>query len=137
MKIIILMTAVILLSACSHSHILKKQDSDFTYGKLIHDQGEKNSLVLDINNKQYKAEGFLVKRDRNLAELSKKYRMANRKHWIRIMSGLDKRHTSYSAKIIVIANDGDQLSCELAWQQGKDHVGICIGKDKRELAIVF
>ena len=80
------MLAILWLTGCAGpTHLLVKEDSAlFVGGKLVHDRGESNHLVLEAQNRRYEARGFVVERQSNLAELRKCYYGVNPKHWDRI-----------------------------------------------------
>ena len=104
-----------LLGACaSHSHLLGQGSSaELLKGEFSH--GQQSRLVLESASRRYVAEGFEGHRHQNMAELSKRYRGSDPKHWSRIFAGLDKYHQSSSAEAAAIAQDGAVLSCRLVW----------------------
>lgn len=126
-----------LLGACaSHSHQLGQGTSPmFLNGEFSHEQ--QSRLVLESASRRYVAEGFEVQRHQNMAELSKRYRGSDPKHWDRIFAGLDTDHESYSAEAKAVAQDGAELSCRLAWLSGKAPRGICLDKANKEFAVSF
>ena len=126
-----------LLGACaSHSHLLGQGSSaELLKGEFSH--GQQSRLVLESASRRYVAEGFEVHRHQNMAELSKRYRGSDPKHWDRIFAGLDKDHESYSAEAGAIAQDGAVLSCRLAWPSGKAPRGICMDNANKEFAVSF
>ena len=126
-----------LLGACaSHSHLLGQGSSaEFLKGEFSH--GQQNRLVLESAGRLYVAEGFEVHRHQNMAELSKRYRGSDPKHWDRIFAGHDTDHQKYSAKAEAIAQDGEVLSCRLAWRSGKAPMGICRDNANKEFAVSF
>ena len=126
-----------LLGACAtHSHQLGQGSSaKLLKGEFFH--GQQSRLILESASRRYVAEGFEVHRHQNLAELSKRYRGSDPKHWDRIFAGHDKDHESYSAEANARAADGAELSCRLAWPSGKTPKGICLDKANKEFAISF
>jgi len=126
-----------LLGACaSHSHLLGQGSSaELLKGELSH--GQQSRLVLESASRRYVAEGFEVHRHQNMAELSKRYRGSDPKHWDRIFAGLDTDHESYSAEARAVAQDGEELSCRLAWPSGKAPRGTCRDKANKEFAVSF
>ena len=90
--------ASLILGGCaSHSHSLAEGAAPgLLKGELVHLQPSR--LVLESGERKYVAEGFEVQRHKNLAELHKRYRMSEPKHWDRIFAGHDKSHETYSAE---------------------------------------
>ena len=129
--------ASLVLGGCaSHSHLLVQSSApEMLKGEFVHDQPSR--LVLESADRRYIAEGFEVNRHRNLAELHKRYRTSEPKHWDRITSGLDKDHESYSAEARPKAQDGAELNCKLAWPSGKTPRGLCLDKSGKEYAVRF
>lgn len=127
----------LVLGGCaSHSHTLDLGSAPaFLNGELIHAQPSR--LVLESDERKYVAEGFEVRRHRNLAELHKRYRMSEPKHWTRISSGLDRDHESFSAEPKPKASNGEELTCRLAWRNDSRPQGICIDSAGKEYAISF
>lgn len=119
--------AILLLAGCaSPTHLLvKENNAPFVGGELVHDRGENNRLVLEAPNRRYEARGFVVERQRNLAELRKRYYGVNPNHWNRIFSGLDTDHVTYSVETIAISAEGDKVSCRLAWGGSAKPAGVC------------
>lgn len=130
---------ILLLTGCaSPVHLLVKEDDAlFIAGELIHDRGEDNRLVLEAPNRRYEARGFVVERQRNLAELRKRYYGVNPKHWKRIFSGLDTDHVTYSVETIATSAEGDKVSCRLAWKSGGKPAGVCTDQAGAELPVRF
>lgn len=135
--LVLIAGALFVLGGCaSHSHMLVEGAApEFLKGELVHVQPSR--LVLESSERKYIAEGFEVSRHQNLAELHKRYRMSEPKHWDRITSGLDKDHESYSAEAKPKAPDGAELNCRLAWPSGKNPQGICQDKVGKEYVIRF
>lgn len=130
---------ILLLTGCaSPVHLLVKEDDAlFIAGELIHDRGEDNRLVLEVPNRRYEARGFVVERQRNLAELRKRYYGVNPKHWKRIFAGLDTDHVTYSVETIATSAEGDKVSCRLAWKSGGKPAGVCTDQAGAELPVRF
>ncbi len=126
-----------LLGACaSHSHLLGQGSSpELLRGEFFH--GQPSRLVLESASRRYVADGFEVLRHQNMAELSKRYRGSDPKHWDRIFAGHDTDHLSYSAEAMAVAQDGAELSCRLAWPSGKAPRGICLDKTGKAFAVSF
>jgi hypothetical protein len=129
--------ALLILGGCAtHSHSLTESASPgLLKGELVHLQPSR--LVLESGERKYVAEGFEVQRHKNLAELQKRYRMSQPKHWDRITSGLDKDHESYSAVANPKAQDGSELTCRLAWRAVQTPQGICQDKAGKEYTLKF
>ncbi len=129
--------ASLILGGCaSHSHSLTEGAAPgLLKGELVHLQPSR--LVLESGERKYIAEGFEVLRHQNLAELHKRYRMSEPKHWDRITSGLDKDHESYSAVANPKAQDGSELTCRLAWRAVQNPQGICQDKAGKEYVLKF
>ena len=126
-----------LLGACAtHSHQLGQGlSTELLKGEFFH--GQQSRLILESASRRYVAEGFEVHRHQNMAELSKRYRGSDPKHWDRIFAGHDTDHESYSAEAKAVAQDGVELSCRLAWPSGKAPRGICLDKANKEFAVSF
>ena len=131
--------AILWLTGCAGpTHLLVKEDSaPFVGGKLIHDRGESNHLVLEAQNRRYEARGFVVERQTNLAELRKRYYGVNPKHWDRIFSGLDVNHVTLKADTIARDNEGNQISCRFVWMSGAKPEGVCTGQAGSEFSVRF
>ena len=131
--------AILWLTGCAGpTHLLVKEDSaPFVGGKLIHDRGESNHLVLEAQNRRYEARGFVVERQTNLAELRKRYYGVNPKHWDRIFSGLDANHVTLKADTIARDNEGNQMSCRFVWMSGAKPEGVCTDQAGTEFSIRF
>jgi hypothetical protein len=130
-------SATLILGGCaSHSHSLAEGSAPgLLKGELIHLQPSR--LILESRERKYVAEGFEVQRHQNLAELYKRYRMSDTKHWDRITSGLDKDHESYSLVANPKAEDGSELTCRLAWRFGQNPQGFCLDKTGKEYVLKF
>jgi hypothetical protein len=129
-------TSLILGGCASHSHFLVQGAApELLKGEFVHEQPSR--LILESSEQKYIAEGFEVRRHQNLAELHKRYRMSEPKHWDRITSGLDKDHESYSAEARPKAQDGTELNCRLAWPSGKNPQGTCQDKTGKEYVVRF
>ena len=129
--------ALLILGGCAtHSHSLTESASPgLLKGELVHLQPSR--LVLESGERKYVAEGFEVQRHKNLAELQKRYRMSQPKHWDRITSGFDKTHEVYSAEPVPKAQDGTELSCRLTWKSGSAPQGICQDQAGKEYQVRF
>ena len=137
-KLFLLITSAMLgIAGCaSHSHMLGQGSApELLNGELNHIQPSR--LVLESKERKYVAEGFEVLRHRNLAELSKRYRMTNPKHWDRIFAGHDTEHENYSAEVKLKAPDNSELNCRLAWLSVKNPSGVCYVKDGKEYIVRF
>lgn len=119
--------AILWLTGCAGpTHLLVKEGSaPFVTGELVHDRGEANLLVLEAPDRRYEARGFVVDRQTNLAELHKRYRGSNPKHWQRISSGLDTDHVVYSIETIAKSTEGHEVSCRLMWKSAVKPAGVC------------
>jgi hypothetical protein len=126
-----------LLSACAtHSHKLVTQESPgFLRGEFTH--ADERRLVLESATRRYEASGFEVRRDSNLAELQRRYRGSDPKHWERIFAGHDKDHETHSADVAAVARDGSRLDCRLVWTAGVAPAGHCRDATGRELPVRF
>ena len=128
--------AVVLAGCGAHSHILTKASApQLLKGEFSH--GQTNRLTLESADRQYEAAGFKVETHKNWAELSRRYRGVDPKHWDRIFAGFDKDHETYSAEAKAIAKDGAELNCKLAWPSGKAPQGLCLDKAGMEYAVRF
>ena len=129
--------AMLVLAGCgAHSHMLARDSApQFLKGEFSH--GQTNRLTLETADRQYQATGFAVEKHVNLAELSHRYRGSDPKHWDRISAGHDRDHETYSAEVRVIATDGAELNCRLAWPSGKNPRGICLDKANMEFVVRF
>ena len=127
----------ILMGGCtSHLHEMKTESfGDFLKGRFIHEGT--TQLVLESATHTYVAENFEVRRHRDLADLHKRYRMSEPKHWDRISSGLDRDHESFSSEPKPRAASGEELTCRLAWRHASDPQGICVDSTGKEYAITF
>ncbi|MCK9285465.1 MAG: hypothetical protein M0P39_14420 [Rhodocyclaceae bacterium] len=127
----------LVLGGCAASPYQLSKDSspELLRGEFL--RGQQNRLVLESAEQKYVAEGFEVHRDTNLAELRKRYRNSNPKHWDRIFAGFDKTHEVYSAELVPKAQDGSELSCRLTWASGSAPQGICLDKAGKEYQVRF
>jgi len=118
---------ILLLTGCAaHVHqMVMEGEAPFVGGELVHDRGKDNRLVLEAPNRRYESHGFTVERQRNLAELRKRYYGVNPKHWDRIFSGLDTDHVTHSVETIAKSADGQEVSCRLIWKSGAKPSGVC------------
>jgi hypothetical protein len=132
----ILGLSLVLGGCAANLHQLSKDSSpELLRGEFL--RGQQNRLVLESAEQKYVAEGFEVQRHQNLAELHKRYRMSEPKHWDRITSGFDKTHEVYSAEPVPKAQDGTELSCRLTWKSGSAPQGICQDKAGKEYQVRF
>jgi len=131
--------AILWLTGCAGpTHLLVKEDSvPFVGGKLIHDRGESNHLVLEDQNRRYEARGFVVERQTNLAELRKRYYGVNPKHWDRIFSGLDTEHVTLAVEAVARDKDGIEVFCRFVWMSGAKPEGVCIDQAGTEFSVRF
>jgi hypothetical protein len=128
--------AVVLGGCASHSHSLTEGSApEFIKGEFIH--GTPSSLVLTMADRRYVSTGFEVRRDSNMAELARRYRGSDPKHWDRILMGFDRDHEAYSAEPKLTSQDGLVLSCRLAWTAGKSPEGICNDKADKPYQVRF
>ena len=86
---------------------------------------------------KYIAEGFEVHRHTHWAELQKRYRNSNSKHWDRILSGLGRSHETYSVEPAPKSADGAELTCQLGWGAGKTPQGVCRNNAGAEYQVRF
>lgn len=131
--------AILLLAGCAGKpHMLVKDEAaTFTGGQFIHDRGKDNLLVLESSGRRYEARGFVVERQTNLAELRKRYRGVNPKHWQRIASGLDRDHVIHSTEAIAKSSDGRELTCSILWKSREQPAGECTDKDRGTFPVRF
>ena len=128
--------AVVLAGCGAHSHMLTKDSApQLLKGEFTH--GQTNRLTLESADQKYEAAGFKVETHMNWAELQRRYRGSDPKHWDRIFVGHDKDHETYSAEATAIAKDGAELNCKLAWPSGKNPQGLCLDKAGKEYAVRF
>lgn len=127
----------LVLGGCAATpHQLSKDSSpELLRGEFL--GGQQNRLVLESAEQKYVAEGFEVHRHTNFAELQKRYRNSNPKHWDRIFAGHDKTHETYSAEPAPKSADGAELTCQLGWGAGKMPQGACQDKAGAEYQIRF
>lgn len=136
-NVVFMMGVAVVSAGCgAHSHMLAKDSApQLLKGEFTH--GQTNRLTLESADRQYEATGFAVERHMNWAELSRRYRGTDPKHWDRIFAGHDKDHERYSAEAKAIAKDGAELNCKLAWPSGKAPQGLCLDKAGMEYAVRF
>lgn len=116
--------AVVLGGCAPHLHPLRQDSSpDLIIGEFVHEGTPR--LTLATRERRYVAEGFDIHGHTNLAELQRRYKGTDPKHWDRIFAGHDKSHEVYSAEPLLRALDGTELSCRLTWAAGKPPQGIC------------
>jgi hypothetical protein len=132
-----LMGVALVLAGCgAHSHQLTKDSSpQLVKGEFTH--GQTNRLTLEAADRYYEATGFAVEKHMNWAELERRYRGTDPKHWDRIFAGHDKDHETYSAEAKAVSKDGAELTCRLAWPSGKSPQGVCLDKAGKEFAVRF
>jgi hypothetical protein len=137
MKIWIASVAVVLLEGCApHVHLLQQDSSqNLVVGEFVHESTAR--LTLATSERGYVAEGFEIHRHTNLAELQRRYKGINPKHWDRIFAGHDKSHEVYSAEPVPRAQDGAELACRLTWGVGKPPQGICQDQAGKEYQVRF
>jgi hypothetical protein len=132
----LLSVAVVLAGCGAHSHQLTKDSSpQLLKGEFTH--GQTNRLSLETADGLYEATGFTVQKHTNWAELQRRYRGSDPKHWDRIFSGHDIDHETYSAEVNAVAKNGAELTCRLAWPSGKIPQGLCLDKAGKEFAVRF
>jgi hypothetical protein len=75
----------IVLAGCgAHSHMLTKDSApQLLKGEFTH--GQTNRLTLESADQKYEAAGFKVETHMNWAELQRRYRGSDPKHWDRIL----------------------------------------------------
>lgn len=134
--VFIMGVAVVLAGCGAHSHMLTKDSApQWLKGEFSH--GQTNRLVLETADRQFEATGFAVEKHQNWAELSRRYRSTDPKHWDRISAGHDKDHETYSTEVLAVAKDGTELNCRLAWPAGKNPQGLCLDKAGKEFVVRF
>lgn len=123
------LTTLALAGCAGHTHSLISEGSDreLTIGKFRHEGPDEPVIVLEFGGTRFEASGFAIQRDRNLAELRKKYYPS--KHYDQISSGADTDHYEYSAKPILRAENGATLRCFAAWRSGGSPAGHCVTSD--------
>ena len=129
--------AAVVLGGCApHLHSLRQDDSpDLVSGEFVHEGAP--HLTLATRKRRYVAEGFEIHRHTDLAELQRRYKGTDPKHWDRIFAGHDRSHEVYSAEPIPRAQDGAELSCRLTWGAGKPPQGICQDQSGKEYQVRF
>lgn len=115
--------ALLSLTGCGHR--IAQNDKIFVAGEFVLDHSGNNRLALETPSRRYEASGFDIERQRNLAELRKRYRASNPKRWKRIVSGQDADHVTYAIGTIARADDGRELSCDLQWTAREKPSGVC------------
>ena len=129
-------SAVILGGCAPHLHSLRQDDSpDLVSGEFVHEGAP--HLTLATRKRRYVAEGFEIHRHTDLAELQRRYKGTDPKHWDRIFAGHDRSHEVYSSEPIPRAQDGAELSCRLTWGAGKPPHGICQDQSGKEYQVRF
>lgn len=135
---IALVVAAVLLSGCTtHSHMLAQPTGGaaFVSGTFQHEPPTR--LMLETRDTRYEASGFVVQKDMNLSELRKRYRLSESRHWDRIVSGTDTDHRVHFVETLLRAQNGQQLTCRLAWPSGEAPAGFCTDPAGKELAVSF
>jgi hypothetical protein len=128
--------AAVIAGCAPHLHQLRADSSPaLARGEFIHENPRR--LTLMIGDRRYTAEGFEIHRHTNLAELQRRYRNTNPKHWDRVSAGLDRSHETYSAEPAPKSADGAELTCQLAWGAGKTPQGACQDKAGAEYQVHF
>jgi hypothetical protein len=128
--------AAVITGCAPHLHQLQADSSPaLVLGEFIHENPRRLSLT--IGDRRYTAEGFEIHRHTNLAELHRRYRNTDPKHWDRIFAGHDKSHETYSAEAHPRSEDGNELACQLGWGAGKAPQGICLDKAGKEYQVRF
>lgn len=129
--------ALLVIAGCaSHAHLLDKSSAPlFLKGEFSHEN--EHRLVLESSGHRYEAVGFEIRSSQNWTELRKRYYGTNPRHWDRITSGLDTDHKIYTAEPVLKAQDGSELSCRLAWQNGQATTGVCTDNMGNEYSIIF
>lgn len=129
-------SAAIIAGCAPHLHQLQADSSPILVrGEFIHEDPRR--LTLTIGDRRYTADGFEIHRHTNQAELQRRYRNTNPKHWDRIFAGLDRSHETYSAEPAPKSADGAELSCQLGWSAGKTPQGVCQDKAGTEYQVRF
>ncbi|MBN8475756.1 hypothetical protein [Sulfuritalea sp.] len=128
--------AAVVAGCAPHLHQLQADSSPaLVRGEFIHENPRR--LTLTIGDRPYTAEGFEIHRHTNLAELQRRYKGTDPKHWDRIFAGHDRSHEVYSAEPVPRAQDGAELSCRLTWGAGKPPQGICQDQSGKEYQVRF
>lgn len=128
--------ATVITGCAPHLHQLQADSSPaLVRGEFIHESPRR--LTLTIGDRRYTAEGFEIQRHTNLAELQRRYRNTNPKHWDRIFAGHDKSHETYSAEPAPKSADGAELTCQLGWGADKTPQGACQDKAGAEYRVHF
>lgn len=128
--------SLVLGGCAANLHQLSKDSSpELLRGEFLH--GLLNRLVLESAEQKYIAEGFEVHRHTDWAELQKRYRNSNSKHWGRIFAGLDRNHETYSAEPAPKSADGAELFCQLGWGAGRTPQGVCRNNAGAEYQVRF
>ena len=130
-------SAAVALGGCApHLHPLRNDSSpDLIIGEFVHEGTSR--LTLATRDRRSVAEGFEIHRHTNLAELQRRYKGTDPKHWDRIFAGHDRSHEVYSAEPVPIAQDGAELSCRLTWAAGKSPQGTCQDQAGKEYQVRF
>ena len=102
-------------------------------GSIHHEGPEKASMVLEYGGKRFEGDGFVIRRDQDLAELRRIYGSSS-KRFDRISFGADTDHYLYSAEPVLKAVDGTTMNCRLRWQQGLSPAGVCVASDGTAVA---
>jgi hypothetical protein len=135
-SLLIACVALALGGCASHSRPLAQDSSpELIKGEFIH--SSPSSMILTTLDRRYVANGFDVRRHTNMAELQRRYKISEPKHWDRIFAGFDREHDTYSAEPKPKARDGAELSCRLAWVASKPPEGICHDKNGKPYQVRF
>ena len=123
--------ATLVLAGCAghtHSLIPEGSDRDLTVGTFRHEGPDEPVMVLEFGGTRFEARGFAIKRNQNIVELKRQYGV-DRKHWVRIFSGLDTDHYVYSAQPVLRAGNGATLRCFAVWRSAGSPAGHCVTSD--------
>jgi len=132
-----ILTLLSLTGCAGSSHRIAQNDKTFVAGEFVLDHSGNNRLTLETPGRRYEASGFEIERQRNLAELRKRYQASNPKRWKRIVSGQDAEHVTYAVGTIARADDGRELSCDLQWTAREKPSGVCTDAAGTELPVRF
>lgn len=120
------LAALALAGCAAHTHSLLREVSDrgFTMGTFQHNGSTASSMVLEFEGQRFEANGFVIERKQNLAELRRQY--GSGKHYDQIFSGLDTDHYVYSAEPKLRAENGATLRCSAVWRRCGVPAGHCV-----------
>lgn len=93
------------------------------------------AMSVHYAGKVYQATDFPVSQHQDLGALRQRY--GSGPYYSSIVSGLNRDHIAYAAKVDLRATDGDTLRCELAWMSQRAPSATCKGANDNVLNLAF